>query len=73
MSTSPLQSIDHNISEVQPLHQNKKVSLSNLEYQRQLLAKKLAESEGKFASPTDNMMSPCTAKLQANKKRHYNK
>ncbi|KAK9362111.1 hypothetical protein V1504DRAFT_449567 [Lipomyces starkeyi] len=24
-----------------------------------------------FASPTDNLMSPCTAKLQAHKKRHY--
>lgn len=68
----PFQSIDQNVAEVQPLHQDKKPQ-SNLEHQRQLLAKKIAETDGKFASPTDSMMSPCTAKLQANKKRHYNK
>lgn len=71
MST-PFQSLDQNVSDVQPLHQDKKPQ-SNLEHQRQLLAKKIAESDGKFASPTDSMMSPCTAKLQANKQRHYTK
>lgn len=65
--------MDSNTNDVQPLHQDKKPQQSNLEYQRQLLAKKIAESDGKFASPTDSMMSPCTAKLQANKKRHYTK
>ncbi|CCG82377.1 Predicted protein [Taphrina deformans PYCC 5710] len=71
--TTPFQTLDTNASDVQPLHQDKKPQQSNLEYQRQLLAKKIAESDGKFASPTDSMMSPCTAKLQANKKRHYTK
>src|SRR5271156_6169148 len=28
---------------------------------------------GNYASPTDNILSPCTKKLQAHKKRHYNK
>lgn len=71
--TTPFQSIDTNVAEVQPLHQEKRPQMSNLEHQRQLLAMKIAENDGKFASPTDSMMSPCTAKLQANKKRHYNK
>ncbi len=69
--SQPFSSIDANIaSEVQPLHQG---HLSNLELQRQILAKKIAENDGKFASPTDDLMSPCTAKLQANKKRQYMK
>lgn len=71
--SAPFLSLDQNISDVQPLHQDKKPQLSNLEHQRQLLARKLAEKETKIASPTDSMMSPCTAKLQANKQRHYNK
>lgn len=69
---APLQDIDCNAADVQPLHQDKK-PLSNLDYQRQLLAKKIAEQDPKFASPTDSMMSPCTAKLQANKNRHCSK
>jgi Spo12 family len=33
----------------------------------------LTKFRGNYASPTDNIMSPCTKKLQAQKKRHYNK
>ncbi|KAK9449811.1 uncharacterized protein V1518DRAFT_414723 [Limtongia smithiae] len=39
--------------------------------QRQILQHKLLEARTSFASPTDNLMSPCTAKLQAAKNRHY--
>jgi len=35
-------------------------------------AKKILQ-QGNYASPTDNILSPCTKKLQAHKKRHYNK
>lgn len=70
--SAPFRSIDSNVSDLQPLHQDKKPQ-SNLDFQRQLLAKKMAGRDGKIASPTDSMMSPCTAKLQANKKRHYTK
>ncbi|KAK9381841.1 uncharacterized protein V2V93DRAFT_368016 [Kockiozyma suomiensis] len=41
--------------------------------QRQILHNKFLEARTNFASPTDNLMSPCTAKLQAHKKKHYTK
>ncbi|KAK9477528.1 hypothetical protein V1514DRAFT_333552 [Lipomyces japonicus] len=53
---------------IQPLHSS---SASNV--QRQLLHQKLFEARTSFASPTDNLMSPCTAKLQAHKTRHHSK
>ncbi|ORY87846.1 hypothetical protein BCR37DRAFT_375751 [Protomyces lactucae-debilis] len=82
MST-PFQSIDANTAEipVQPLHPVGKQQTtaatqsgpkSNLEHQRDLLRQKLAAGESQTtASPTDMLMSPCTAKLQANKNVHY--
>ncbi len=46
--------------------------------QRQLLQKKLSGAANggggtTFASPTDTLMSPCTAKLNAQKRKHFNK
>ncbi|KAF8974315.1 hypothetical protein BDZ97DRAFT_2069259 [Flammula alnicola] len=39
-----------------------------------LLAKKMAKSlNPTYISPTDNMMTPCTQKLSAAKKKHFNK
>ncbi|PPQ94956.1 hypothetical protein CVT25_003928 [Psilocybe cyanescens] len=39
-----------------------------------LLAKKLAKSHNPaFISPTDNLMTPCTQKLSAAKKKHFTK
>ncbi|KAK9247136.1 Spo12 family protein [Lipomyces tetrasporus] len=52
--------------DVQPLHASDSHNL-----QRHLLHQKVFEARTSFASPTDNLLSPCTAKLQAHKKRHY--
>ncbi|KAK9462810.1 uncharacterized protein V1516DRAFT_689689 [Lipomyces oligophaga] len=41
--------------------------------QRQILHNRFLEARTNFASPTDNLMSPCTAKLQAHKMKHYTK
>jgi len=38
-----------------------------------LLAKKMAKNHTQFVSPTDNLMTPCTQKLSAAKKRHFDK
>jgi hypothetical protein len=39
-----------------------------------LLAKKMAKSHNPtFISPTDNLMTPCTQKLSAAKKKHFTK
>ncbi|KAJ6599107.1 hypothetical protein DFH09DRAFT_902917 [Mycena vulgaris] len=39
-----------------------------------LLAKKMAKSlNPTYISPTDNLMTPCTQKLSAAKKKHFNK
>ncbi|KAK7049556.1 hypothetical protein VNI00_005587 [Paramarasmius palmivorus] len=39
-----------------------------------LLAKKMAKSHNPaYVSPTDNMMTPCTQKLSAAKKKHFTK
>ncbi|KAK9367514.1 hypothetical protein V1509DRAFT_626181 [Lipomyces kononenkoae] len=52
--------------EVQPLHAS-----GSHNFQRHRLHQKIVEARSSFASPTDNLMSPCTAKLQAHKKNHY--
>jgi len=54
---------------VQELHQG----TNTLEMQRQLLAKKLAEKKDlEYTSPTDQMMTPCTKKLQDYKAKAFN-
>ncbi|KAF3923717.1 hypothetical protein ABW20_dc0105040 [Dactylellina cionopaga] len=61
---------------VEPLHQLQGTPADNLEAQRMLLQKKLTEHAAnaeKFSSPTDNMMSPCSQKLVAHKKKQYGK
>jgi|SRR5277367_404671 hypothetical protein len=64
---------------VQPLHQGKirkpwaKKILQQYSSQFQRYGPLLTSYRGNYASPTDNIMSPCTKKLQAHKKRHYNK
>ncbi|KAI0700793.1 hypothetical protein BC835DRAFT_1326562 [Cytidiella melzeri] len=76
-TTSPTESPVH----VQPLHQ---ASLGNTTSgtanepaglgAKALLAKKMAKSiNPTFVSPTDNMMTPCTKKISAAKKRHFTK
>ncbi|KAF8539238.1 hypothetical protein BDD12DRAFT_882737 [Trichophaea hybrida] len=59
---------------IQELHQQQqKNSMSALEMQRQLLAQKLAQQPVGFVSPTDEMMTPCSKKLQDHKKKAFTK
>ncbi|KAF3916921.1 hypothetical protein ABW21_db0205450 [Orbilia brochopaga] len=61
---------------IEPLHQLQGTPADSLEEQRKLLQQKLAEQAAnaeKFSSPTDNMMSPCSQKLAAHKKKQYGK
>ncbi|KAK6353512.1 hypothetical protein TWF696_005475 [Orbilia brochopaga] len=61
---------------IEPLHQLQGTPAESLEEQRKLLQQKLAEQAAnaeKFSSPTDNMMSPCSQKLAAHKKKQYGK
>ncbi|KAL7409480.1 hypothetical protein BDY24DRAFT_403221 [Mrakia frigida] len=41
--------------------------------QKALLMKRMAPGKPSMVSPTDNMMSPCTAKLAGTKKKHFSK
>ncbi|KAG5518958.1 hypothetical protein PMAC_002489 [Pneumocystis sp. 'macacae'] len=66
--TYPFETFNMEIEDtsIQPMHQG------NLELQRRLLQKKIIYG-GNIASPTDDLMSPTTAKLQAHKRKYYNK
>ncbi|KAK3403298.1 Spo12 family-domain-containing protein [Sordaria brevicollis] len=44
---------------------NKSDSMKTLEYHRQVLQNKMEIDHTKYVSPSDNIMSPCTAKLSA--------
>ncbi|KAI9887809.1 MAG: hypothetical protein M1823_000331 [Watsoniomyces obsoletus] len=48
-------------------------SSSTLEYHRQVLQSKLSDdkSNQQYISPSDNIMSPCTAKLSAYRSKHF--
>ncbi|TIA90052.1 hypothetical protein E3P99_01766 [Wallemia hederae] len=41
--------------------------------QRALLAQKLKQTQNSFVSPTDNLMTPVTAKLANHKKKNFSK
>lgn len=77
LSTSSADSSFEEVVTVQPMHQGnarkpwaKKILQ---EYPSSTTGFTLTCNRGHYASPTDNIMSPCTKKLQAQKKRHYNK
>ncbi|KAI9857015.1 MAG: hypothetical protein M1824_005047 [Vezdaea acicularis] len=48
---------------------------TDMDYHRRVLQSKLDEESGKqtYVSPSDGIMSPCTAKLSALKHKHYGK
>ncbi|KAI9826919.1 MAG: hypothetical protein M1832_005858 [Thelocarpon impressellum] len=50
-------------------------SVKSMEYHRQVLQSRLKEDGGKqtYVSPSDNIMSPCTAKLSAYRSKHFMK
>ncbi|GAW12567.1 hypothetical protein ANO14919_019370 [Xylariales sp. No.14919] len=55
--------------------QPSKADIKSMEYHRQVLKSKMEEenSTQQYISPSDNIMSPCTAKLNALKGRHAGK
>ncbi|KAL0949932.1 hypothetical protein HGRIS_009958 [Hohenbuehelia grisea] len=88
MSTINTPNDTPNGTPIQPLHDPNhaahvvvpKAPLGNVANQapgmgaRALLAKKMAKNHNpNFISPTDNMMTPCTQKLNASKKKHFTK
>ncbi|KAF9462602.1 hypothetical protein BDZ94DRAFT_1165449 [Collybia nuda] len=79
---------DSPIAPLQPLHNPSQAAhvvvpqapLGNVANQapgmgaKALLAKKMAKNRNPtYISPTDNLMTPCTQKLSAAKKKHFNK
>jgi hypothetical protein len=52
-----------------------KVDVKSMEYHRQVLKSKLDEQQGQqqYISPSDNIMSPCTAKLSAYRNKQVGK
>ncbi|ODV93849.1 hypothetical protein PACTADRAFT_51598 [Pachysolen tannophilus NRRL Y-2460] len=60
-------------AQIQPLHQKPKAQNQGL--QRKLFQKAFPSEIGKnkFASPTDNILSPCSQKLNAHRARFYDK
>jgi len=49
-------------------------SLKTMEYHRQVLQSKMAEQPTQqYISPSDNIMSPCTAKINALRHKHASK
>ncbi|CAM1508113.1 Fc.00g049610.m01.CDS01 [Cosmosporella sp. VM-42] len=49
--------------------------VKSMEYHRQVLQSKMAQEEStdKYISPSDNIMSPCTAKINALRNKHASK
>ncbi|KAK6342063.1 hypothetical protein TWF730_001545 [Orbilia blumenaviensis] len=76
MTTIPSTSEASPLAVVEPLHQLAGTPADNLEVQRKLLQQKLADHAAnaeKFSSPTDSMMSPCSQRLAAQKKKQFGK
>ncbi|EON98689.1 putative spo12-like protein [Phaeoacremonium minimum UCRPA7] len=65
MSTNVLSAKDVNAT-MTSQESNSKSSIKSMEYHRQVLQSKMEEAQTKqYISPSDNIMSPCTAKLNA--------
>jgi hypothetical protein len=77
ISSSSEETSFEEILPVQPMHQGniRKAWQKKIlqEYYPEIFMLMTRGKGGNYASPTDNLMSPCTKKLQAHKKRHYNK
>ncbi|KAI9843473.1 MAG: hypothetical protein M1837_006319 [Sclerophora amabilis] len=52
-----------------------KPTMNSMDYHRQVLQSKINEDSSKpqYISPSDNIMSPCTAKLSAHRNKHFMK
>ncbi|EKD17884.1 uncharacterized protein L3040_004424 [Drepanopeziza brunnea f. sp. 'multigermtubi'] len=79
MSSNVLADRDINASAATKIPEYKpnqeKGDVKSMEYHRQVLQSKLEESQGKqtYISPSDNIMSPCTAKLSAYRSKQVGK
>ncbi|KAJ9148357.1 hypothetical protein NKR23_g5072 [Pleurostoma richardsiae] len=52
----------------------RKAEIKSMEYHRQVLQSKMEEAKTQqYVSPSDNIMSPCTAKLNALRNKHVGK
>jgi len=68
--------VDRDINAAAPQQSaNAKGDVKSMEYHRQVLQSKLDENQGKqlYISPSDNIMSPCTAKLSAYRNKQVGK
>lgn len=66
------QSESSSVSSGELLPESQQDSSSSLEKQHQLLKKKLAQQPDEYTSPTDQVMTPCSKKLQDYKKKAFN-
>ncbi|KAG0648362.1 bns1 [Hyphodiscus hymeniophilus] len=75
MSSTVLADRDINAAAAQQPAVDAKPEVKSMEYHRQVLQSKLEESQGKqtYISPSDTIMSPCTAKLSAYRSKQVGK
>ncbi|TQS35656.1 hypothetical protein Golomagni_03918 [Golovinomyces magnicellulatus] len=78
MSTNVLKDRDVNAkSPISPhkIDEDRKPEVKNVEYHRQILKSKMDENQEKvtYVSPSDTIMSPCTAKLSAYRNKQVGK
>ncbi|KAH7264314.1 hypothetical protein FSOLCH5_010172 [Fusarium solani] len=73
MSTKVLADKDVNAAMMEQQAPVKEVK--SMEYHRQMLQSKMAQEESttQYVSPSDNIMSPCTAKINALRNKHASK
>ncbi|KAI4132908.1 MAG: hypothetical protein LQ347_002383 [Umbilicaria vellea] len=75
MSSNVLSSRDVNTSAPSPTKPTDANKPQSMEYHRQVLQSRLEENKAQqtYISPSDTIMSPCTAKLSAYKSKHFMK
>ncbi|KAM0434116.1 hypothetical protein ACHAPT_004061 [Fusarium lateritium] len=79
MSTKVLADKDVNASMTEQQQQQQQdvpvKEVKSMEYHRQMLHSKMAQEETttQYISPSDNIMSPCTAKINALRNKHASK
>ncbi|KAK3195936.1 hypothetical protein K4F52_000803 [Lecanicillium sp. MT-2017a] len=65
---------DINASMEQQTQQQSTKDVKSMDYHRQMLQSKIAEEPAKqYVSPSDNIMSPCSAKISALRNKQVNK
>ncbi|PFH58143.1 hypothetical protein XA68_14105 [Ophiocordyceps unilateralis] len=70
MSTNALGDMDVN-APMMSEQQTSTKDVKSMEYHRQVFQSKMAEDKsGKYVSPSDNIMSPCSAKINALRNKH---